>query len=106
MLIAQPWQGTYQGRAWATGEKISATGDNLEEVIQKLKNLIPQGGAKKPIESVESAVVVGTLNSVNRVFHRPQCGWMRHVTAGDEIRFANREVALEQGFSSCSSCRA
>ena len=38
VLIAQPWQGTYQGRAWATDEKISVTGDSLEEVIEKLKS--------------------------------------------------------------------
>jgi hypothetical protein len=106
VLIAQEWQGNYQGRAWASGEKISATGESLAEVIQKLKRLIPQGGAKKSMESMESALVVGTLNSKTRVFHRPQCGWMRHVSAENEIRFASRQAALDHGFYSCNSCRA
>jgi hypothetical protein len=48
---------------------------------------------------------VATANSVERVFHRPRCGWMSRVPSIDEIRFPNRDAALQQGYQPCKNCK-
>ena len=48
---------------------------------------------------------VATANSVERVFHRPRCGWMSRVPSTNEIRFPSREAALRQGYQPCKNCR-
>ena len=48
---------------------------------------------------------VATEQTTDRVFHRSTCGWMKNVSAENEIRFRNRESAIKRGFRSCTSCR-
>ena len=103
-LIAQYWDGIFQGRAWAGGQMIKATGQSIDDVIESLKNKIPTGGAKIPFSDPKPTEVVATANSLERVFHRTKCGWMSKVSAENEIRFANRESAIRQGFSACTYC--
>ncbi len=104
-IVAQYWQGTFQGRAWAEGEKICATGNSIMDVVTDLKKRIPVAGAKVPFKDPTPPYFVGTINSVGRVFHRPSCGWMSNVSFESEIRFSTRQAAISQGFSSCHSCR-
>ena len=48
---------------------------------------------------------VATWNSVGRTFHRPKCRWMSRVSAVDEIRFKDRQAAMDRGFTACKNCR-
>lgn len=48
---------------------------------------------------------VASAKSADLVFHRPTCGWMRHVQSDSEIAFPSREAAIGQGYSPCKSCR-
>src|SRR5438046_2311606 len=56
-------------------------------------------------EAQQSSQYVATTRSADLVFHRPACGWMRHVPRESEIIFPNRETATKQGYSPCRSCR-
>jgi hypothetical protein len=47
---------------------------------------------------------VATSQSVERVFHRSTCGWMRHVSLSSLITFSNKEAAMRRGYSPCKSC--
>lgn len=98
-------EGTFEGRAWAQGEKLCASGPTMAEVLHDLKSQMTPGGAKSPISSATSDTVVATANTINRVFHRPRCKWMTNVTAENEIRFTDRAQAIKQGYSSCVNCR-
>lgn len=51
------------------------------------------------------APFVATAQSPERVFHRRNCGWMRHVQSDSEVSFSNRDVALSKGYTPCKSCR-
>lgn len=47
---------------------------------------------------------VATTESAERVFHKPTCGWMKHVSLANEIRFDSRESAIKRGYSPCKYC--
>ena len=53
----------------------------------------------------QKVIYVATMQSSERVFHRNTCGWLRHVTSGDEFTFKNREAALSRGYKPCTSCK-
>ena len=98
-------KGTFEGRAWAQGEKLFAKGSSVTEVLCALKSQMEPGGAKNPISAGTPDVVVATANTVNRVFHHPRCSRMRNVSAMNEIRFTDRNTAKKQGYSSCARCK-
>lgn len=64
------------------------------------KNVSYRAAATKSL-----AKYVATAQSLERVFHRRSCGWMRHVTSESEISFPSRDAALARGFTPCKSCR-
>jgi len=47
---------------------------------------------------------VATSESVERVFHRSTCGWMKHVPRSSLIIFSNKEAAMRRGYSPCKFC--
>lgn len=98
-------KGTFEGRAWAQGEKLCAAGPTMAEVLHDLKSQMTPGGAKNPIPWATSDRVVATANTVNRVFHQPSCSRMSNVSAMNEIRFTDRNTAKKQGYSSCARCK-
>jgi micrococcal nuclease len=39
------------------------------------------------------------------VFHRPDCNWAARIKKENIVRFANREEALDSGYSPCRTCK-
>lgn len=84
---------------------------NVDDVRNNLgKYKCSQCGSKNIVikekpKATKIVEYVATQMTTDRVFHRSTCGWMRNVSASNEIRFRNKDDALKRGFKPCTSCR-
>src|SRR5260370_36410425 len=59
----------------------------------------------KPSVVGPSSRLLATAKSLDHVFHRPACGWIKNVRATDEISFATAADAIRQHYKPCAYCR-
>jgi len=58
----------------------------------------------KPSVVGPSTQLLATAKSLDKVFHRSACGWIKNVRADDEIGFANAADAIRRGYQPCMFC--
>jgi len=83
-------------------KKISIVGkDDLHILLPAIPAVL-----EKQIEKDKEKIVkyVATDNSENKVFHRPNCKWVRFVKDGAYMEFGDKEEPIKLGLRPCHAC--
>jgi very-short-patch-repair endonuclease len=83
--------------------------DKVRKLLPRLKCKVcgVKGKARlilKPSVVGPSLQLLATARSLDQVFHRSTCGWIKNVRADDEISFANAADAIRRGYQPCTYC--
>ncbi len=101
--------GYHKSAAYVLKKTDFKTLDELQNNIKRLS--CSDCGSKhiqvqeKPRPSTKKITYVATLGSADQVFHKSTCGWMQSVAYESEIRFADRQAAINRNYRPCTSCR-
>jgi hypothetical protein len=94
-----------------TADSARSLGLNVSDLVNLTKRFVCSNcgskstGIKEKSKPEKMVLYVATIETVDRVFHRSTCGWMRNVSMENEIRFKDRVSAISKGFRPCTFCR-